>query len=54
MVAFSGVIDLILAGVLIAGFPGSFLWAVGLLVGIDLAFAGVSIITLALAARKAA
>ncbi|ACK52114.1 conserved hypothetical protein [Methylocella silvestris BL2] len=53
-VVFSGVVDLILAALVISGLPGSFLWAVGLLVGIDLAFAGASIISIALAARKAA
>ena len=53
-VVFSGVIDLILAALLISGLPGTALWAVGLLVGIDLAFGGASIIAMALAARKAA
>jgi uncharacterized membrane protein HdeD (DUF308 family) len=50
----SGVVDLILAGLLIAGLPGTALWAVGLLVGIDLAFAGASIIGIAMAARRTA
>jgi len=49
----SGVIDLILAGLIIAGLPGSALWAIGLLVGIDMAFGGVSLIGMALAARNA-
>jgi len=53
-VVFSGVIDLILAALLISGLPGTALWAVGLLVGIDLAFGGASIIAMALAAHKAA
>jgi uncharacterized membrane protein HdeD (DUF308 family) len=48
----SGVIDLILAAILISGLPGTVFWAVGLLVGIDLAFSGISVIGLALAARK--
>ena len=52
-VVFSGVIDLILAAILISGLPGTALWAVGLLVGIDLAFGGASIIGLALSADKA-
>ena len=52
-VVFSGVIDLILAAILISGLPGTALWAVGLIVGIDLAFGGASIIGLALAAHKA-
>ena len=49
----SGVVDLILAGLIIAGLPGSALWAIGLLVGIDMAFGGVSLIGMALAARDA-
>jgi uncharacterized membrane protein HdeD (DUF308 family) len=52
-VVFSGVIDLVLAAILISGLPGTALWAVGLIVGIDLAFGGASIIGLALAAHKA-
>lgn len=51
---FSGVVDLILAALVIAGLPGSALWAVGLIVGIDLAMAGAGIVGLGLAARKAA
>ncbi len=50
----SGVIDLILAVILISGLPGSVLWALGLLLGIDLIFGGGSIISVALAARKTA
>jgi uncharacterized membrane protein HdeD (DUF308 family) len=53
-VVISGVIDLVLAALLISGFPGTALWALGLIVGIDLAFGGASIIGLALAAHKAA
>ncbi|WP_395697257.1 HdeD family acid-resistance protein [Methylocella sp.] len=49
----SGVVDLVLAVLVILGLPGSFLWAVGLIVGIDLAFGGASIIGIALAARRA-
>lgn len=47
----SGIIDLILAGIIIAGLPGAFAWALGLLVGIDLVFGGTSLIAMALAAR---
>ena len=47
----SGIIDLILAGVIIAGLPEAFTWALGLLVGIDLVFGGASLIAMALAAR---
>lgn len=49
----NGVFDLILAAVVISGMPGTFLWALGLLVGIDLIFGAASLIALALAARKA-
>jgi uncharacterized membrane protein HdeD (DUF308 family) len=50
---FSGVVDLLLAGIILSGLPGSFVWALGLLVGIDLIFAGSSLIAMALAARHA-
>jgi uncharacterized membrane protein HdeD (DUF308 family) len=49
----SGIVDLILAGFIIAGLPGSALWAIGLLVGINMVFGGASLIGMALAARKA-
>jgi uncharacterized membrane protein HdeD (DUF308 family) len=48
----NGIIDLVLAGVIIAGLPGTLLWALGLLVGIDLVFGGASLIAMALAARR--
>jgi uncharacterized membrane protein HdeD (DUF308 family) len=48
----NGVIDLILAGILISGLPGALIWAFGLLVGIDLMFGGASLIAVALEARK--
>ena len=50
----NGVIDLILAAIIIAGFPGTLVWAFGLLVGIDMLFGGGSLIAMALQARKAA
>jgi uncharacterized membrane protein HdeD (DUF308 family) len=50
--ALSGVIDLVVAAFIIAGLPGAFSWALGLLVGIDLLFAGSSLIAMATAARK--
>jgi uncharacterized membrane protein HdeD (DUF308 family) len=50
---FSGVIDLALAALIISGLPGAFTWALGLMVGIDLMFAGWSLVTMALAARHA-
>jgi uncharacterized membrane protein HdeD (DUF308 family) len=48
----AGVMDLLIAAVIIAGLPGSALWAVGLLVGINLLFGGASLIGVALAARN--
>jgi uncharacterized membrane protein HdeD (DUF308 family) len=47
----SGVVDLILAGIIFAGLPGSAAWALGLLVGINLVFGGTAMIGMALAAR---
>ncbi|MGB8842433.1 MAG: HdeD family acid-resistance protein [Aliidongia sp.] len=49
----NGVIDLILAGIVILGLPGTPAWMVGLLVGIDLMFGGGSLIAMALGARLA-
>ena len=51
-IMFNGIVDLILAGIVIAGLPGTLAWALGLLVGIDLLFGGTSLIAMALAARK--
>jgi len=48
----SAVLDLVLAGIIISGMPGSFAWALGLLVGIDMIFGGSSLIAMAMAARK--
>ncbi|HTR17609.1 MAG TPA: DUF308 domain-containing protein [Acetobacteraceae bacterium] len=50
----NGVIDLILAAIIISGMPGTLIWALGLLVGIDLLFGGAALISMALAARKEA
>jgi uncharacterized membrane protein HdeD (DUF308 family) len=47
----SGVIDLILAGIIFVGLPGTAAWAIGLLVGINLVFGGVALIAMALHAR---
>jgi len=48
----NGVIDLVLAGIVISGLPGTLVWALGLLVGIDMVFGGASLIAMALEARK--
>jgi uncharacterized membrane protein HdeD (DUF308 family) len=50
----NGIVDLILAAIVISGLPGTLFWALGLLVGIDLVFGGTSLIAMALEARKAA
>ncbi|HVX77659.1 MAG TPA: HdeD family acid-resistance protein [Bradyrhizobium sp.] len=49
----AGLMDIIIAGIIIAGLPGSALWAVGLLVGINLLFGGATLIGVALAAHAA-
>ena len=51
---FNGIIDLVLAAVIVAGLPGTAAWAVGLLVGIDLVFGGMALIAMALQARGSA
>jgi uncharacterized membrane protein HdeD (DUF308 family) len=48
----SGAIDIVIAGLIITGLPGSAEWAIGLLVGINLLFGGASLIGMALAARQ--
>ena len=48
----AGLMDLLIAAIIITGLPGSALWAVGLLVGINLLFGGASLIGMALAARQ--
>jgi uncharacterized membrane protein HdeD (DUF308 family) len=52
--AASGVVDLILAGIIFAGLPETATWALGLLVGINLLFGGTAMIGMALAARHPA
>jgi uncharacterized membrane protein HdeD (DUF308 family) len=50
----SGIIDLALAAMILAGLPSTAAWAVGLLVGINMIFGGAAMIAMALHARKAA
>jgi uncharacterized membrane protein HdeD (DUF308 family) len=50
----AGIMDILVAGFIIAGLPGSALWALGLLVGINMLFGGATLIGMALAARKGA
>jgi uncharacterized membrane protein HdeD (DUF308 family) len=48
----SGIVDLILAGIIFAGLPESATWALGLLVGINMLFGGTAMVGMALAARN--
>lgn len=50
----NGIVDFLLAGILLTGLPDSALWALALLLGIDLIFGGASLIVMALEARKGA
>ncbi len=50
----AGVMDILVAGIIIAGLPGSALWALGVLVGINMLFGGATLIGMALAARNKA
>ena len=50
-VALNGVVNLLLGFVILSGWPGSSLWVIGLLVGIDLIFHGWSWVILALTLR---
>ncbi len=47
----SGIVDLILAGIIFTGLPITATWALGLLVGINMLFGGTAMIGMALAAR---
>lgn len=48
----SGLVDIAIAFMVIAGLPSSAEWAIGVLVGINLLFGGATLIGVALAARK--
>jgi uncharacterized membrane protein HdeD (DUF308 family) len=50
--AVSGIADLILAGIIIAGWPGSVAWALGLLIGINLFMSGLALVMTAIACRS--
>jgi uncharacterized membrane protein HdeD (DUF308 family) len=52
MMLLSGIVDLILAGLILAGLPGAAAWAIGLIVGINLLFGGVALTAIALQARS--
>jgi uncharacterized membrane protein HdeD (DUF308 family) len=48
----SGIVDLVLGGILLAGLPGTAVWALGLLVGINMIFGGWALVWMALYARS--
>jgi uncharacterized membrane protein HdeD (DUF308 family) len=50
----SGILDLLLGILLLAGLPGTALWALGLLIGINMLFGGWALVFMALHARPAA
>jgi uncharacterized membrane protein HdeD (DUF308 family) len=50
----SGIVDLILAAIILSGLPETAVWAIGLLVGINMLFGGSALIAMALAARNPA
>jgi uncharacterized membrane protein HdeD (DUF308 family) len=50
----SGIVDLILAGLILAGLPATAAWAIGLIVGVNLFIGGVALIMIALQARSGA
>src|SRR5258705_490885 len=50
---FAGLLDILIAAMIIAALPGSAEWAIGLLLGINRLFGGGSIVGVALAARNA-
>jgi uncharacterized membrane protein HdeD (DUF308 family) len=47
----NGIIDLFLVGVILAGLPGTAVWVLGLLVGIDLVYGGSALMALSLNAH---
>lgn len=54
MMLTSGLIDLLLAGMIFTGLPATATWAIGLLVGVNLIFGGAALIAMALHARQGA
>lgn len=50
----SGIIDLVLAGIIFAGLPGTAAWALGVLVGVNMLFGGAALIAMAVHARRSA
>jgi uncharacterized membrane protein HdeD (DUF308 family) len=50
----SGIADLVLAAIIIEGWPGTAVWALGLLVGVNLLTSGWAVVVAALAGRRMA
>ena len=50
----SGIVDFVLGAMILAGLPSTAIWAIGLLVGINMVFGGTALIAMALHARNAA
>jgi uncharacterized membrane protein HdeD (DUF308 family) len=48
----SGIVDLILAALIISGWPGTAGWVLGLIVGVNLITSGIAIIMVAVTARR--
>jgi uncharacterized membrane protein HdeD (DUF308 family) len=48
---FSGIVDLVLAAIIIMGWPGSAAWVLGLLVGINLFMSGLALVMTSFACR---
>jgi uncharacterized membrane protein HdeD (DUF308 family) len=48
----SGIADLILAALIISGWPGTASWALGLIVGVNLITSGLAITMVAIAGRN--
>jgi uncharacterized membrane protein HdeD (DUF308 family) len=48
----SGIADLILAGLIVSGWPGTASWSLGLIVGVNLISSGVAITMVAIAGRR--
>ncbi len=50
-VLLSGIVDLILGGLIVSGWPGTSVWVIGLLVGINLFMFGIALVMTAFASR---
>jgi uncharacterized membrane protein HdeD (DUF308 family) len=50
----NGIVDLVLAGIIVAGLPGTLTWVLGLIVGIDMIVGGAALVAMGAAARSRA